>query len=105
MESVTIVTPTAGAADGYGNPAITTTTRVVSGVLVGFGATSEPALAGADPIASAMKLYFPAGTVITEGDSFLVRGDAYVKDGIAMAWTSRAGVAKGVVVGVRRHDG
>jgi hypothetical protein len=104
-ESVTIVRRTLGSVDDYGNPTATTSNVTVNNCLVGWGSTSEPALTDADPIATSMTLYMPAGTVVHDGDEFVVRGDRFVKDGMAQEWTSMLNVAKGVVVSLRRHDG
>jgi hypothetical protein len=103
-ELVTVTRSVIDAFDDYGNPTFTTSTFTVA-CLVGFGSTSEPALADANPVSSQMTLYMPAGTVIIDGDIFGIRGDSYVKDGTAQAWSSKLNVAKGVVVMVRRHDG
>jgi hypothetical protein len=103
-ELVTVTRSIVDVDDDYGNPTFTTSTFTVA-CLVGFGSTSEPALADANPVSSQMTLYMPAGTVIIDGDIFGIRGDLYVKDGTARAWASASGIPKGVVVAVRRHDG
>ena len=104
-ETVTIVRRTLGSVDDYGNPTSTTANITVEGCLVGWGTTNEPALADADPVATQMTLYMPAGTSVLDGDAFIVRGDNFVKDGMAQSWSSMLNVSKGVVVMLRRHDG
>lgn len=104
-ETVTIVRRSLGSVDDYGNPTVTTTTVPLDGCLVGWGSTNEPALADADPVATQMTLYMPAGTQIFEGDEFIVRGETFVKDGMAQEWKSMLNVSKGVVVMLRKHDG
>ncbi len=104
-ETVTIVRRTLGSVDDYGNPTATTSNVTVTGCLVGWGMTNEPALADADPVATQVTLYMPAGTTVQDGDEFIVRGDTFVKDGMAQAWSSMLNVSKGVVVMLRRRDG
>lgn len=106
VETVTIRRKTNGALDDYGLPAQTITTIDVPGVLVGFGSTNEPALAGEDPQAAGVTLYFPAGTVIEQADEFIVRGEVWVKDGRQADWVSPfLGLTPGVVVSVRQYLG
>lgn len=104
-ETVTIIRRTAGAVDDYGNSSFTTTNVTVNGCLVGWGSTNEPVSAESDPVDSQMTLYMPAGTEIHDGDVFVVRGDQFVKDGMAQAWSSMLNVSKGVVVSLRRRNG
>lgn len=104
-ETITVTRRTAGTADEYGNPTYTTQTITFDRCLVGWGSTNEPALADAAPVATQMTLYMPAGSEIHDGDIFNIRGDLFVKDGFAQAWSSMLNVAKGVVVVLRRHDG
>lgn len=104
-ETVTIIRRSASTVDDYGNPSYTSTTLDVDGCLIGWGATNEPALADSNSISTQMSIYFPAGTEIHELDEFLVRGEAYVKDGDPMAWSSMLNIAKGVVVLARRVNG
>lgn len=104
-ETITIIRQTATDQDEYGNPTTETTNITVDGCLVGWGSTSEPALADSDPVTAQLTLYMPAGTVVEDGDEFVIRGDSFVKDGMAQAWSSMLNVSKGVVVMLRRHDG
>jgi hypothetical protein len=103
-ESVTVTRSVLATSDDYGNPTYTPSTFTVQ-CLVGFGSTDEAVSADTNSVSSQVTLYMPAGTVIVDGDIFDIRGDSYVKDGIAQAWASTSNVAKGVVVAVRRHDG
>ena len=104
-ETVSIIRRTLGVVDDYGNPTFTTSTIPVAGCLVGWGSTSEPVTAEGSPIDSQMSLYMPAGSVVQDEDIFVVRGDEYVKNGAAQAWSSMLNVSKGVVVMLRRRDG
>lgn len=103
-EPVTVARSVFDSADDYGNPTYSTTSFTVQ-CLVGFGSTDEAVSADTNSVSSQVTLYMPAGTVIVDGDVFDMRGDSYVKDGIAQAWASASGVPKGVVVAVSRHDG
>lgn len=104
-ETVTIIRRTLGAVDDYGNPSFTTADITVTGCLVGWGSTNEPVSAESTPIDTQMTLYMPAGTSVQDEDIFVVRGDQFVKDGFAQAWSSMLNVSKGVVVSLRRRDG
>lgn len=104
-ESVVIVRRTLGAVDEYGNPTATVSQITVENCLVGWGSSSEPALADADPVTTQMTLYMPSETEVLDGDEFIVRGDYFVKNGMAQQWASMLNVSKGVVVGLRRRDG
>jgi hypothetical protein len=103
-EPVTVTRSIADDVDDYGNPTFTVSTFVVQ-CLVGFGPSSEPALADANPVSSQMTLYMPPETVIEDGDIFTIRGDDWVKDGMPRLWVSGLDVAQGLVLSVRRHDG
>jgi hypothetical protein len=104
-ETVTIIRRTLGAVDDYGNPTFTTAEVTVAGCLVGWGSTNEPVTAEGSPIDTQMTLYMPAGSTVQDEDIFVVRGDQFVKDGMAQAWSSMLNVSKGVVVSLRRRDG
>jgi hypothetical protein len=103
-ESVTVTRSVLDVVDDYGNPTYETSTFTVQ-CLVGFGSTDEAVSAETNSVSSQVTLYMPTGTVIIDGDIFGIRGDSYVKDGIAQAWASASGIPKGVVVAVRSHDG
>lgn len=104
-ETVTIVRRTTGGVDDYGNPVESTSLIPVNGCLVGFGSTDQPTVVDAAPQSSQVTIYFPAGTVIEDSDSFVARGSEWVKDGRQMDWVSPFGEAQGVVVNVRQHLG
>lgn len=106
IETVTILRRTTGAYDAHGLPGEDWTPIEVSGVLVGFGSTSEPVTVDADPQKITVTLYFPNGTVIEADDKFIIRGEEYVKDGRQMDWiTPLHGLDVGVVVQVRQYLG
>lgn len=104
-ETVTVTRRTAVSTDDYGNPTYSNATVTFDRCLVGWGATDEPARADENAVATQMTLYMPAGSVIHDGDIFTIRGEQFVKDGYAQAWSSMLNVAQGVVVVLRRHDG
>lgn len=105
-ETVTIIRRALGATDEYGIPTETVTEIEMTRVLVGFGSTSEPVSAEADPQNLGITLYFPSGTVIEQNDEFIIRGERFVKNGRAMDWVSPfSGFDAGVVVPVRQHLG
>lgn len=106
-ETVTIKRRQKTGLDDYGNPVWTTTQIVVTGVFLGFQTVSnaEPI----DPMRSAVDgqivLYFPRGTVIEDGDEFIVRNSSWEKDGKSMAWENPFNLPTGVVVPIRKRDG
>ena len=105
-ETVTIVRRTLGTVDDYGNPTETTSLIAVTGCLVGFGTTNEPVLVDTTPVDSQVSIYFPEGTVIEANDSFVMRGESWVKDGRPMDWISPFQSQQvGVVVNVRQQRG
>lgn len=105
-ETVIIVRKTFGTDDDYGIPAETTTQTTVAGCLLGFGSTDEPSQVDASPQSSQVTVYFPEGTVIEPSDSFIIRGEPWVKDGRQMDWLSPfQGHHVGVVVNVRQERG
>lgn len=104
-ETVNIIRREFGLSDDYGNPSEITSVISVAGCLFGFGSTNEPSVVDSEPQASQATIYFPAGTVIEESDSFVARGSSWVKDGRHMDWVSPHGEHQGVVVNVRQHLG
>jgi len=92
--------------DAYGNPETDSTTISVSNVLVSFESTNEPVEISRDPIDAKMTLYMPTGTVIENDDRFEVRGEMWLKDGIAKDWRAPSNSFEtGVVVHVRKRLG
>lgn len=106
-ETISIARRTVGAKDEYGLPTKAGETLItVSKVLVAFDGSDEPVEANADPLNTDLTLYLPAGTVIQEGDEFIVRGERFVKASLAMSWLSPfTGTTPGVVVKVRQTRG
>lgn len=106
-ETVTIKRREQSGTDSYGNPTYTTTEIVVKHVFLGFQTVSnaEPI----DPMRNAVDgqivLYFPRGTVLEEGDTFVVRNTEWESDGRSMAWENPFNLPSGVVIPIRKRDG
>lgn len=105
-ETITIKRRSATATDAYGNATYATTTVVVKDALVAIGGTSEPVDPARDAADASLTIYLPNGTVIEDGDVFIIRNSQWVKNGDAQEWISPfpAGDA-GVVVPLRRRRG
>lgn len=106
-ETVTIKRRSASSTDEYGNKSWTLTTVVVKNCFLGFSGSGEPIDANRDPIDVRVTIYFPAGTVIADGDRFIVRNTEFVKDGSGDDWghNNPLGLEAGVVVQVRKRNG
>jgi len=90
----------------FGNPTYGLTTITIKNALIGFGSTTEPVDAERDAIDARITIYLPSGTVIEEGDSFIIRGIDWVKDGISQEWVSPfPSFDAGVVVQLRKRNG
>lgn len=105
-ESITVKSRSVASTDDYGNPTYTTTSRVVKDALVGIGGTSEPVNAQRDAIEADLTVYLPAGTVILDGDQFVIREAEWERAGEALEWASPFfNFETGVVVPLRRKSG
>lgn len=106
-EIVVIQRSSLGSVDAYGNPVLGAASFItVPNVLVSFESTNEPVDINRDPVDAKLTLYMPTGTVILEGDVFQVRGELWLKDGIAKDWRAPyGGFDTGVVVHVRKRLG
>jgi hypothetical protein len=105
-ETVTIKSRTEASTDDYGNPTYVTTSRVVKDALLGIGGTSEPVDAQRDATDASVTLYLPAGTLVLEGDQFVIRGSYWERAGEALEWVSPfSNFEAGVVVPLRRKRG
>lgn len=105
-ETILIHRKSLTAVDAYGNPTSSTITISVSNVLVSFESTNEPVDVARDPIDAQLTLYLPNGTVIQNDDRFEVRGEMWLKDGIAKDWRAPFdSFETGVVVHVRKRLG
>lgn len=105
-ETITIKRRSEADRDQYGNPVYTETTIVVKDALIAIGGTSEPIDPSRDAEDATLTLYLPNGTVIEPGDTFIVRGTKWVKDGMPQEWISPFPAAEaGVVVPVRKRRG
>lgn len=105
-ETITIKRRSEAAVDDYGNPTYTTANVVVKDALIAVGGTSEPIDPARDAVDASLTIYLPQGTVIEEGDVFVIRGSQWVKDGSAQEWVSPFPATEaGVVVPVRKRRG
>lgn len=105
-ETITIKRRSAGSDDEHGNATFTTATVTLRDALIAVGGTSEPVDPARDAVDATLTLYLPQGTVIQEGDIFVIRGSQWVKDGTAQEWISPFPVTEaGVVVPVRKRRG
>ena len=105
-ETITIKRRSGNDRDEWGNKTFSVTTIVVKDALIAVGNTSEPIDPARDAIDATLTLYLPNGTVIQDGDRFMIRGSEWVKDGSAQQWVSPfPAFEAGVVVPVRRRNG
>ena len=105
-ETITIKRRSAASVDEFGNKTFSTTTITVKDALVGIGTGDEPIDPTRNPSDYKVTLYLPNGTVIQDGDIFVVRGSQWQKDGGAMEWISPfTGFETGIVVPLRKRNG
>jgi hypothetical protein len=94
------------ATDDFGNPTYTVATQTIKEALIGVGGTSEPVDPARDAQDASVTVYLPAGTQIQDGDTFVIRGSEWQRDGDAQDWVSPfPGDFGGVVVPLRRRRG
>jgi hypothetical protein len=104
-ETVIIKRRSGNASDEYGNKIYSLTSISVHNVLIGFGASGEPTQVDRDPIDAKLTLYFPNGTAIEDGDTFVIRGQEWDKDGQAQDFKPPFDFSAGVVVPVKKRNG
>ena len=105
-ETITIKRRSEAGLDEFGNQTYTFTSITIKDALIAFGATSEPVDAERNPVDVKLTAYFPAATVIEEGDIFIIRNSSFVKDGAAETWTNPfTSFDSGVVVQLRKRNG
>ncbi len=105
-ETITIKRRSATATDDYGNPTYSEVTITVKNALIAIGGTSEPIDPARDAVNASLTIYLPNGTQVQDGDTFIIRGSKWVKDGSAMEWVSPFPASEaGVVVPVRKTRG
>ena len=106
-ETIQIKRRSAASEDDYGNTTHSVTTIVVKDALIAFGGSSEPVLTDRDPVDQTITAYLPNGTLVKEGDRFIIRGTEFVKAGSPQNWSSPFGsqFETGVVVPLRRRNG
>jgi hypothetical protein len=90
--------------DDYGNPIVTTTNIIVKNCLIAFGTTSEPIDVNRNPADIQLTVYMPKGTVVLDGDIFIIRETEFVKNGLPADWKS-TNTLHSVVIPVRRRHG
>lgn len=105
-ETITIKRRSANATDEYGNATFSRTTITVRDALIGVGGTSEPIDPARDAVDASLTIYLPNGTQVLDGDTFVIRGTEWVKNGAALEYVSPFPATEaGVVVNVRRRRG
>lgn len=105
-ETIQIKRRTITGENDFGNPTYSLTTITIKDALIGFGSTNEPVDAERDAVDAKITVYFPTGTVIEDGDVFVIRNLSWVKDGISQQWVSPfTSFDAGVVVQLRKRDG
>lgn len=105
-ETITIKRRSEAGVDDYGNQTYTTTTVTVKQALIAFGGSAEPIDAEREALDAKITAYLPSGTVIEEGDVFIIRNSSWVKDGNPLSWTNPfTSFESGVVVQLRKRNG
>lgn len=105
-ETITIKRRSEAGVDDFGNPTYTTTTITVKQALIAFGGSAEPVDAEREAIDARITVYLPAGTVVEEGDVFIIRSVSWVKDGTLQSWTNPfTSFDSGVVIQLRKRNG
>lgn len=105
-ETITIKRRSANGVDEYGNSTFQESTITIRDALIAVGGTSEPIDPARDAVNVSLTIYLPNGTTIQDGDTFIIRGSKWVKDGSAQEWISPFPAAEaGVIVPVRKTRG
>lgn len=105
-EPIIIKRRTQSGEDAHGNPSYTVANVLVREALIAIGTTSESIDVGRDAVDAEVTLYLPNGTVVLEGDKFLIRDTLWEKAGTPQEWVSPfPGGEGGVVVPLRRRRG
>lgn len=106
-ETVVIERKSAIGEDDWGNPVNTVSQVTVEGCLFGWGGTNTNFGINRDITSSSATLYMPKGTVVLDGDLFIVRNERYRKDGESQVWETPVGFSlnTGVVVAIKRAEG
>lgn len=105
-ETITIRRRTVTGVDDHGNNVYATTNVTVRDALIGIGTTSEPVDVNRDAVDATVTLYLPAGTLVLDGDVFIIRNVQWVKNGAGLEWVSPfTGFEAGIVVPLRKRNG
>lgn len=105
-ETITIRRRSITGVDDHGMNVYATTNITVRNVLIGIGTTVEPVDVNRDAVDATVTLYLEAGTVVEDGDVFIIRNTQWVKNGSAMEWVSPfASFEAGVVVPLKKRNG
>lgn len=93
--------------DEYGIPVTTTQNIVVKNCLIALNSSSEDETENRNPEDIKLKVFLPAGTVIEETDTFIIRNTHFVKDSIPHDWSINpfVGFKSGVEIVVRKRNG
>jgi hypothetical protein len=95
-----------GEVDKYNMPITSTVNITVRNCLIGFGTTDEPIDVTRNPADIQLTIYMPKGTVVQDGDVFIIRQTEFIKDGVAQEWINpNYGLEVGVIIGVRKRHG
>lgn len=105
-ETITIKRRSATARDAHGNATYSETTITVKDALIAVGTSSDTIDPARDAVDATLTLYLPNGTDVRDGDTFIIRGSKWMKNGAALEWFSPfpAGEA-GIVIPLRRRNG
>lgn len=105
-ETVTIKrTVTTDNVDKYNMPIVSKQNITVKNCLIAFGSTNKEVVVNRNPEDAQLTVYMPKGTVVLDGDVFVIRNTEFVKDGMPADWVSPFPIQTGVVVIVRRRHG
>jgi hypothetical protein len=105
-ETITIRRRSESGSDDFGNPTYTTTNVIIKDALIAVGGGSEPIDVERDAVDSSLTIYLPSGTVVLDGDVFIIRNSQWVKNGQVQDWVSPfPSSLAGVVIPVRKRRG
>lgn len=105
--TVTVLRDSPGGFDAYGDPATSTTARVViESCAIAPRYSNEPTERGRQGVIVGLSVYAPAGSDITSTDRLEIDGVAYVIDGEPAEWINPfTGSRPGLEVAARRATG
>lgn len=95
------------ASDSKGNLINTKTLVTLNNVKIAWGSTSTSWTTNNNETQTDVTLYFPRGTVIEDDDVFIINGERYLPDGIAIKWDrprNFSRIVPGVIIGANREE-